>query len=348
MNADLKMTQRLMADYTIMTSRPGDVTSAAVQADAAQRFFQDAWQYMTDHNSTARYFNGAVSDWGGADPTPADRQRVMENWVKFGAEFAAQGLPIPGFTKILPNVQSVVANEVIGKVEVDLPEFVAANLPNELTDAAGMSEDGIVEVSGAGAFTAINLGSKAVLALLSNNAVAAAMHSNRVTGTVSDIVFATAAMVSNSCDLITGMISGTVQISAMQTVHNVESTALAMTDLMTGNWDSLAHNSEVLGRQIFAQMFGGGLNEYIATGHDVGNIAVDLFSGKPQNLAGDASALGNHLIGLMRSNPYLTMASNLLSDYVVKTGLNKTGEVLEDVGVAYWQTNIAIMKFFGI
>jgi hypothetical protein len=282
------------------------------------------------------------------DPTKADSQRVLENWVRFGAEFAATGLPIPGLTKYVGNVQATIAGEVIGSVGIDLPEVVAANLPNRLADVAGMSEDGVVEVGGAGVFTAINIGSKVVLAILSQNAVSAAMHSNKVTGGVSDIVFATAAMVSNSCDLVSGMISGTIQISAMQAVHNIENTAQAMTDLMTGNWDSLAHNAEVLGRQIFAQMFGGGLDEYAASGHDVGNIAVDLFSGKPQNLAGDAAALGNSVISLMKSNPYLTMAATQLSDYVAKMNLNKGVEVMEDFGQGYWEAERRIMSFFGI
>jgi hypothetical protein len=94
---------------------------------------------------------------------------------------------------------------------------------------------------------------------------------------------------------------------AMDTVNTFKA-------LCTGG--DAAAAAEQLGKDIFVAVTGLSFDSVAQVGSDVGATLVDIFSGNPQNLAGDAEALGMDTLKMIASNPFLQMAGSQLSHYI--------------------------------
>jgi hypothetical protein len=121
-------------------------------------------------------------------------------------------------------------------------------------------------------------------------------------------------LVSESCSLISGMISGTIHTAANMYLAAGTATFETFKDIFTGH-DASSSATE-LGKTIFLLMTGASLDSAVQVGEDIGNAMVDIFSGHPQDLGGDLSALGKDSLHMIASNPFLQMASNQAYTYL--------------------------------
>jgi hypothetical protein len=119
--------------------------------------------------------------------------------------------------------------------------------------------------------------------------------------------------INDTCSLINNMIAGTVHVAANMALNMATDTFNTFKDICLGNDPSAA--AEKLGKDMFVYMTGMNYDDVEKVGADVGNAMVDIFSGKPQNLAGDAQAIGLDTLKVISNNPYVQMAGAQLSGY---------------------------------
>jgi hypothetical protein len=200
----------------------------------------------------------------------------------------------------------VAVNGVPGAGALGLPSWAGGIQANLLNDAFG-------EGAGMG-FMAANIGSKAALAALEMGVVKDWLDDHPALNFIAGSLRMELGLVSESCSLISGMISGTIHTAANMYLAAGTATFETFKDIFTGH-DASSSATE-LGKTIFLLMTGASLDSAAQVGEDIGNAMVDIFSGHPQNLGGDLSALGKDSLHMIASNPFLQMASNQAYTYL--------------------------------
>jgi hypothetical protein len=119
--------------------------------------------------------------------------------------------------------------------------------------------------------------------------------------------------INDTCSLINNMIAGTIHVAANLALHVATDTFNTFKDICTGKDPSAA--AEQLGKDLFVYTTGMNYDDVATVGADVGNAMVDIFSGNPQNLAGDAQAIGLDTLKVISNNPYIQMAGAQLTGY---------------------------------
>jgi hypothetical protein len=208
----------------------------------------------------------------------------IQRWADLGVDLTVGGVPGAG---------------VFNALGAGLPGWASGLQSAMLNDALG-------EGAG-GAFTAVNIGSHVAVMVLSIPAIENGMHDH-------GMVLGTMKMIADSCSLISGMISGTVHTAVNMQLAMAMDTVNTFKALCTGG--DAAAAAEQLGKDIFVAVTGLSFDSVAQVGSDVGATLVDIFSGNPQNLAGDAEALGMDTLKMIASNPFLQMAGSQLSHYI--------------------------------
>jgi hypothetical protein len=110
------------------------------------------------------------------------------------------------------------------------------------------------------------------------------------------------------------MIAGTIHVAANLALDVATDTYNTFKDICTGHDPSAA--AEKLGKDLFVYTTGMNYEDVAKVGGDVGNAMVDIFSGKPENLVGDAEAIGLDTLKVISNSPYIQMAGAQLSAYL--------------------------------
>lgn len=211
---------------------------------------------------------------------PANIQR----WADLGVDLAVGGVPGAG---------------IFNAAGAGLPVWASGLQSAVLNEALGAGAGGM--------FTGVNIGSHVAVMILGIPAIENGMHDHGMT-------LAAMKIVADSCSLISGLISGTVHTAVNMNLAIAMNTFDTFKDICTGNDPTAA--AEQLGKSLFVYMTGGSFDSVAQVGDDVGAAMVDIFSGNPQNLAGDAEAIGLDSLKVIQSNPFVQMAGGVLSNYV--------------------------------
>jgi hypothetical protein len=257
---------------------------------------------------------------------------MAEGWVRFGATFATQGLPLQGALTGLRSIQESTINNLVmnlsesttlatdfaGNVTtVDAPvifDTVTIAPPEWMMEGIGnyapeILDDGVaVNITPALVFTAVSITAKVLPILLAQGAVADFLGKNTTEG-----LTGACKMISAGCDLITNTLTGAVTTYAMDAYHVLSSEVDVYKDIGmlmggTGSVGQLTEHAKAYGENLFTFMFAGAdIHAFADTAVSTGQLMVDLFTGNTDVLQMDAYALGESLGDLVTSNHYVQM-----------------------------------------
>lgn len=240
------------------------------------------------HDHGADLLSLAVQKYAPATDIAALTTNVasVQTWVDLGVDCAVNGVPLAGTLGLpspLGGIQANMLNEMLGE---------------------GASET----------FLAVNIGSKVCLAALEMGVVQNWLDDHPAVKLIAGPMHGALGVLSESCSLISGVISGTIHTYANQLLAAGTETFNTFKDIFTGH--DASGDAEQLGKQLFLMFTGASFDSVQQVGEDVGRAMVDIFSGHPQNLGGDLEALGKDSLHMIASNPYLQMASNAAYTYL--------------------------------
>jgi hypothetical protein len=205
----------------------------------------------------------------------------IQRWVDLGVDLTLGGVP---------------GNSLL--MHVDLPLW-GSGIQGKIIEAA-------VGEGVASAFNDVGVVAQVSVIILGIPAVQAGMHDGGAT-----LGFMNA--VNDTCSLINNMIAGTIHVAANLALNVAMDTYNTFKDICTGHDPSAA--AEKLGKDLFVYTTGMNYDDIAKVGADVGHAMIDIFSGNPQNLAGDAQAIGLDTLKVIANNPYVQMAGNQLAAY---------------------------------
>jgi len=329
----MKTVQMLYGAHLTNTvgSTSGHLTEAQAKAvdDANSQStdcFTKAWWFLRDSNAVVNAFGHAGSLTGSGSSSMA------EGWVRFGATFATQGLPLQGALTGLRSIQESTINNLVmnlsesttlatdfaGNVTtVDAPviyDTVTVAPPEWMMEAIGnyapeILDDGVaVNITPAMVFTAVSITAKVLPILLAQGAVADFIGKNTTEG-----LTGACGMISAGCDLITNTLTGAVTTYAMDAYHVLASEVQVYKDIGmlmggTGSVGQLTEHAQAYGENLFSFMFvGTDVHAFGEVAVSTGQLMVDLFTGNTDVLQMDAYALGTSLGDLVTSNHYVQM-----------------------------------------
>ncbi|MEA2945662.1 MAG: hypothetical protein QOI40_992, partial [Alphaproteobacteria bacterium] len=205
----------------------------------------------------------------------------IQRWVDLGVDLTLGGVP---------------GNSLL--MHVDLPLW-GSGIQGKIIEAA-------VGEGVASTFNDVGVVAQVSVIILGIPAVQAGMHDHGMT-------LAMMSALNNTCSLINNMIAGTIHVAANLALNVATDTFNTFKDICTGNDPSAA--AEQLGKDLFVYTTGMNYQDVAQVGADVGNAMVDVFSGNPQNLLGDAQAIGLDSLKVISNSPYVQMAGTQLSAY---------------------------------
>jgi hypothetical protein len=219
--------------------------------------------------------------YGDIDALRTDPSNI-QRWVDLGVDLTLGGVP---------------GNSLL--MHVDLPLW-GSGIQGKIIEAA-------VGEGAASAFNDVGVVAQVSVIILGIPAVQAGMHDHGMT-------LAVMSALNNTCSLINNMIAGTIHVAANLALNVATDTYNTFKDICTGHDPSAA--AERLGKDLFVYTTGMNYEDVAKVGGDVGNAMVDIFSGKPENLVGDAEAIGLDTLKVISNSPYIQMAGAQLSAYL--------------------------------
>jgi hypothetical protein len=278
---------------TLAASLPPDMQQSMHFAEVASQYFNLGMGYaatgIADIKSGLQTGLDALrpaipvlgAAYGDIDALRTDPGNI-QRWVDLGVDLTLGGVP---------------GNSLL--MHVDLPLW-GSGIQGKIIEAA-------VGEGAASAFNDVGVVAQVSVIILGIPAVQAGMHDHGMT-------LAMMSALNNTCSLINNMIAGTIHVAANLALNVTMDTYNTFKDAFTGHDPSAA--AEKLGKDLFVYTTGMNYDDVAQVGSDVGHAMVDVFSGKPQNLVGDAEAIGLDSLKVIGNSPYIQMAGAQLSAYI--------------------------------